>query len=577
MTDRAVDAQLTLTGPGARGARVGLGAHGGSPTSWSARVDAPAPGKWTRDLRARRSVRRRGPRARGRGGAGAARPRARHAPHGALVHARRVDAFATRTSTRRGSSTCSTRRSTRAAELERAARGAPGSGAQLPLRPPRRGRGRAGRRRCAPTAPTCRTSCGPTSPTSSGCRSAGRGARAARTASRPRARTSRRTAIRSRSRRRQEPRAAALGRSRRARGTWEVERAARRGVLPHDPRRRGAVGGRAHARRRRRRATTTRSRSRSERCARAPSSPIRTATCSSSPSASRRRATRGRHPPRRRRPARRHRRAQALLARQLPLRRRSRAGQRRGSSASAASCATAISRQVAPRLANAELPDYSHGAVRGRRRGLLRQDGRRALARRRSIPTQALLETVDALEEQVKTRVNSVDNGRKFLASGQAGRGHARRRRRSSRPPATGRTSPPRRATCACSSPSTSRAPFPRASRVGRSATRCPPARRPSAVRPSSRRASRRSSTTRSSSTRAATDRPWSSRSQDVVDRADGAGDGLQPERLRRGALGRARGQRRGLDLRGARARRRRWPRCGAYRAWFHERRRPPR
>jgi hypothetical protein len=35
-------------------------------------------------------------------------------------------------------------------------------------------------------------------------------------------------------------------------------------------------------------------------------------------------------------------------------------------------------------------------------------------------PEQALLETIAALEEQVKTRVNSVDNGRKFLASGKA-------------------------------------------------------------------------------------------------------------------------------------------------------------
>src|SRR5262249_9408461 len=34
-------------------------------------------------------------------------------------------------------------------------------------------------------------------------------------------------------------------------------------------------------------------------------------------------------------------------------------------------------------------------------------------------PTQALLETIDAFEEQVKTRAHSVDNGRKFLASGK--------------------------------------------------------------------------------------------------------------------------------------------------------------
>jgi len=35
-------------------------------------------------------------------------------------------------------------------------------------------------------------------------------------------------------------------------------------------------------------------------------------------------------------------------------------------------------------------------------------------------PMQALLETVQALEEQVKTRVVSVENGRKFLASGKS-------------------------------------------------------------------------------------------------------------------------------------------------------------
>jgi hypothetical protein len=36
-------------------------------------------------------------------------------------------------------------------------------------------------------------------------------------------------------------------------------------------------------------------------------------------------------------------------------------------------------------------------------------------------PMQALLETIQALEEQVKTRVVSVDNGRKFLATGKPG------------------------------------------------------------------------------------------------------------------------------------------------------------
>jgi hypothetical protein len=69
-------------------------------------------------------------------------------------------------------------------------------------------------------------------------------------------------------------------------------------------------------------------------------------------------------------------------------------------------------------LANAELPDYSQEQYANGVEGFYdRMDD--VLSPAPLDPTQALLETVDALEEQVKTRVNSVDNGRKFLASGK--------------------------------------------------------------------------------------------------------------------------------------------------------------
>ncbi len=70
-------------------------------------------------------------------------------------------------------------------------------------------------------------------------------------------------------------------------------------------------------------------------------------------------------------------------------------------------------------LANAELADYSQEQYAGGVEGFYdRMDD--VLSPAPLDPTQALLETVDALEEQVKTRVNSVDNGRKFLATGKA-------------------------------------------------------------------------------------------------------------------------------------------------------------
>jgi hypothetical protein len=69
-------------------------------------------------------------------------------------------------------------------------------------------------------------------------------------------------------------------------------------------------------------------------------------------------------------------------------------------------------------LANAELLDYSQEQYASGVEGFYgRMDD--VLSPAPLDPMQALLETVDALEEQVKTRVNSVDNGRKFLASGK--------------------------------------------------------------------------------------------------------------------------------------------------------------
>jgi hypothetical protein len=72
------------------------------------------------------------------------------------------------------------------------------------------------------------------------------------------------------------------------------------------------------------------------------------------------------------------------------------------------------------RLKNAELPDFSPtdqyaGGVEG-----FYDKVEDVLSPAPQDPMQALLETIQALEEQVKTRALSVDNGRKFLASGKS-------------------------------------------------------------------------------------------------------------------------------------------------------------
>lgn len=70
-------------------------------------------------------------------------------------------------------------------------------------------------------------------------------------------------------------------------------------------------------------------------------------------------------------------------------------------------------------LLNAELPDYSTTQWDGGVDGFYdKMDD--VLSPAPLDPMQALLETIDALEEQVKTRVVSVENGRKFLASAKS-------------------------------------------------------------------------------------------------------------------------------------------------------------
>jgi hypothetical protein len=68
------------------------------------------------------------------------------------------------------------------------------------------------------------------------------------------------------------------------------------------------------------------------------------------------------------------------------------------------------------RLGNGELPDYSLDQYSGGVEGFY-DKVEDVLSPSPLDPMQALLETIQALEEQVKTRVVSVENGRKFLVS----------------------------------------------------------------------------------------------------------------------------------------------------------------
>jgi hypothetical protein len=70
------------------------------------------------------------------------------------------------------------------------------------------------------------------------------------------------------------------------------------------------------------------------------------------------------------------------------------------------------------RLANAELADFSATAQQARGVDGFYDQIEDVLSPAPLDPTRALLDTVQALEEQVRTRVHSVDNGRKYLATG---------------------------------------------------------------------------------------------------------------------------------------------------------------
>ena len=65
-------------------------------------------------------------------------------------------------------------------------------------------------------------------------------------------------------------------------------------------------------------------------------------------------------------------------------------------------------------------------------------------------PVRAMTDAITSLNEQVKTRVTSVENGRKYQEQAARRRRRCRTALRSSRPPAPGRISRRRRAISAC-------------------------------------------------------------------------------------------------------------------------------
>ena len=332
------------------------------------------------------------------------------------------------------------------------------------------------------------------------------------------------------------------------------EREADGGVLPHDARRRSAVGSRAHAGRRRHgRLLPGRA------CGRvAPAGddlrrPVR-------PRPRRGKAHRAdgddrRRPARGRRAAGRDGRAQALLARQLPLRGGPGARQR-GLQALPSRDPRPDHRQVAsPHERRAAR--LLAGPVRGRRRGLLRQDGRRPVARATRSGAGAPRDNRRARGAGEDAR--QLGRQRAKVPCERQGRGRHARRREDLRDDrrlgglldAVARPAPAHRDRRGARR-------FRRASREGRSGTRCPRGRRPSRCARRSRRGCGRSSTTRTFKYVRSDGSDWQLSLQDVVDREAIARDGLQPERLRRGSAGgRRRAATRCRPARGTRRRRR--------------------
>ena len=188
-------------------------------------------------------------------------------------------------------------------------------------------------------------------------------------------------------------------------------------------------------------------------------------------------------------------------------------------------------------------------------------------------PVKAMTDAIASLDEQVKTRVTVGGERTKIPGQDRRRRPRCRTAPRSSRPPAPGRIIPRRRAifrlliaidvvrgfpdhVARRAGPLRDPGRQERRRREERNCRACSPPNLPRA----------RFTYTRSDGS------PWTLSLKDVIDRVGGFRDGLQPERLRRTALGRARKQRRSLDLQAPRAGGAARQDVADYRSWFRER-----
>ena len=169
-------------------------------------------------------------------------------------------------------------------------------------------------------------------------------------------------------------------------------------------------------------------------------------------------------------------------------------------------------------------------------------------------PVKAMTDAIASLNEQVKTRVTSVENGRQYQEKQAGALRRCRTARRSSRPPAPGKTTPRRRAISVCLIAIDVVRNFP--DRFVRRSDRyaMPGGKSIEDVKRelqgvlASELAARKFSYTRSDGSQ------WTLVSQGRDRPGSGLRDGLQPERLRRDTLG-GRGRQRGSgDLQAARA-----------------------
>ena len=170
-------------------------------------------------------------------------------------------------------------------------------------------------------------------------------------------------------------------------------------------------------------------------------------------------------------------------------------------------------------------------------------------------PLRAMTEAITSLEEQVKARVTSVENGRKYQNSGKGDAEHAERRRDLRNHRSVGRfRDAVARSASADRDGRGARIPGPRRA----PAASAMPCRQGKAVADSEGRtadrvlaqelAARKFSYPRSDGS------AWTLTLKDAIDRVDRSRDGLQRQRLRRIAVGRAGGERRGVDLQAERA-----------------------